>query len=236
MFLNSSRSIVPHPSSTVAELLADSFYGCSTLPLRLLSSVGVRGAPHVREFDSVLAKFLKSVPMLSEHVTQYGAGSIAALPAKHKISAITPSDILQDLRGHTLDTEELVTFLRWWMTPARDKLTSDLVDLLDAATLRGNTGKEICLSSVTSFIDPKVLGLHIPSDGPLPLSLIPIGVSKRFDFKELISLRLKEFIAGLDPDSQDRHRARMLLRVDDVVQATRKENEQQGPLPEEMAE
>ncbi|KAG6369865.1 hypothetical protein JVT61DRAFT_13426 [Boletus reticuloceps] len=157
------------PSSTVAELLADSFYGCSTLPLRLLSSVGVRGAPHVREFDSVLAKFLESVPMLSEHVTQHGARSIAALPAKHKISAITPSDILQDLRGHTLDTEELVAFLRWWMNSARDELTSDLVDLLlSAATLRGNTGEEICLSSVTSFIDPKVLGLHIPSDGPLP--------------------------------------------------------------------
>jgi len=30
--------------------------------------------------------------------------------------------------------------------------------------------------------------------------------------------------------------ARMLLRVDDVVQATRKEKEQQGPPPEEMAE
>ncbi|KAF8125310.1 hypothetical protein EV363DRAFT_1299278 [Boletus edulis] len=182
------------PSSTVAELLADSFYGCSTLPLRLLSSVGVRGAPHVREFDPVLAKFLKSVPMLSEHVTQYGARSIAALPDKHKISAITPSDILEDLRGHTLDTEELVTFLRWWMNSARDELASDLVDqLLSAATLRGNTGEEICLSSVTSFIDPKVLGPHIPSDGPLPLSLIPIGVSWHFDFKELVSLRLKEF-------------------------------------------
>jgi len=30
--------------------------------------------------------------------------------------------------------------------------------------------------------------------------------------------------------------ARMLLRVDDVVQATRKEKEQQGPTPEDMAE
>ncbi|KAF8431325.1 hypothetical protein L210DRAFT_3651207 [Boletus edulis BED1] len=182
------------PSSTVAELLADSFYGCSTLPLRLLSSVGVRGAPHVREFNSVLAKFLKSVPMLSEHVTQFGARSIAALPDKHKISAITPSDILEDLRGHTLDTEELVAFLRWWMNSARDELAADLVDqLLSTPTLRGNTGEEICLSSVTSFIDPKVLGPHIPSDGPLPLSLIPIGVSWHFDFKELVSLRLKEF-------------------------------------------
>ncbi|KAF8121009.1 hypothetical protein EV363DRAFT_1133107, partial [Boletus edulis] len=72
--------------AAITELLADSFYGCSTLPSRLLSSVGVRGAPHFREFDSVLAKFLKSVPMLSEYVTQYGARSIAALPDKHNFT------------------------------------------------------------------------------------------------------------------------------------------------------
>ena len=59
---------------------------------------------------------------------------------------------------------------------------------------------------------------------------------------------------GPDPDPQDGDRglclairciyrtytflqaARMLLRVDDVVQATRKEKEQHGPPPEEMAE
>ncbi|KIJ08708.1 hypothetical protein PAXINDRAFT_182233 [Paxillus involutus ATCC 200175] len=180
------------PSSKVAELLAKSFYGCSTLPLRLLSSVGVRGAPYVRAFDPVLAKFLKSLPMLSEHVTRDGAHSIAALPDQHKIPAITPSDVLQDLRRHTLDVEELVACLRWWITSRRDNLTSNTADLLDAATLCGTDGA-IRLSSITHFIDPKVLGLHIPPDGPLPLSLVPLGISKHFGCEELTSFGWKEF-------------------------------------------
>ncbi|KIJ58355.1 hypothetical protein HYDPIDRAFT_119620 [Hydnomerulius pinastri MD-312] len=120
------------PSSKVAKLLANSFYGCTTLPLRLLSSVGVRGAPDVRAFDPVFAKFLKSLPMLSEYVTRDGAHCIAALPDQHKIPAITLSDVLQDLRRHTLDVEELVECLRWWITPRRDNSTSNTADLLDA--------------------------------------------------------------------------------------------------------
>ncbi|KIJ65877.1 hypothetical protein HYDPIDRAFT_151535 [Hydnomerulius pinastri MD-312] len=120
------------PSPKVAQLLADSFYGCTTLPLRLLSSVGIRGAPDVRAFDPVFAKFLKSLPMLSEYVTRDGAHSIAALPDQHKIPAITLSDVLQDLRRHTLDVEELVACLCWWITSRRDDLTSNTTDLLDA--------------------------------------------------------------------------------------------------------
>ncbi|KAF8431278.1 hypothetical protein L210DRAFT_3651176 [Boletus edulis BED1] len=177
------------PSSTVAELLADSFYGCSTLPLRLLSSVGVRGAPHIREFDSVLAKFLKSVPMLSEHVTQYGAHSIAALPDKHKISAITPSDILQDLRGHTMNAEELIALLRWLIAQGQDDLTPKV---LNAATF-GNAGGKTRLSSIHYFLDPQVLGVYIPPDGPLPLSLIPLDISKHFGCKELTRFGWEEF-------------------------------------------
>ncbi|KAF9219018.1 hypothetical protein BS17DRAFT_468537 [Gyrodon lividus] len=179
------------PSSKVAQLLANSFYGCSTLPLRLLTSVGVRGAPDVRVFDPVFAQFLKSLPMLSEHVTCAGARFIAALTDLHKIPAITPSDILQDLRRHTLDVEELVACLRWWITSRRDDLTLNMADLLGAATLRG-TGGTIHLSSITYFIDPNVLGLHIPPDGPLPLSLVPLGISKHFGCKELTGFTCEE--------------------------------------------
>ncbi|KAF8131205.1 hypothetical protein EV363DRAFT_1584042 [Boletus edulis] len=180
------------PLSKVAELLTGSFYGCSTLPLRLLSFVGVRGAPDVRAFDPVLVKFLKSLPMLSEYVTRDGAHSIAKLPDKHKIPAIRLSDILQDLRRHTLGAEELVACLRWWINARQDYSASDTADLLDAATICG-AGGVVRLSSITCFINPNVLGLHIPPDGPLPLSLIPLDVSKSFDCEELTSFGLEEF-------------------------------------------
>ncbi|KAI6004333.1 hypothetical protein EDC04DRAFT_2908168 [Pisolithus marmoratus] len=180
------------PSPRVAELLAKSFYGCSTLPIRLLSSVGVRRASDIRVFDPAVAKFLKFLPMLSEDVTRDCARSIAALRDHYKISSVTPSDVLQELSHHTLDIEELVACLRWWITWRRNSLTSNPADLLRAASLQ-DTGGVIRLSSITYFIDPNVLGLHIPPDGPLPSSLIPLGVSKYFGCTELISFGWKEF-------------------------------------------
>ncbi|KAF8431347.1 hypothetical protein L210DRAFT_3487780 [Boletus edulis BED1] len=182
------------PESTVPELLANSFYGCSTRPLRLFSSVGVREAPDVRMFHPALAKFLKSLPMLSERVTAQGWRSITALPNKHKVPKITPSDIVQDLRHNTLDAEELVACLQWAIS-RQDDFTPKMVDLLDAATLR-SAGGAICLSSITCFIDPKVLGLHIPPDGPLPLSLVPLGISEHFSRRDLNRIGWEEFTAA----------------------------------------
>ncbi|KAI6022005.1 hypothetical protein EDC04DRAFT_2937394 [Pisolithus marmoratus] len=182
------------PSSKVAELLMKSFYGCSTRPLLLLSSVGVRRAPDVRAFDMECAKFVKSLPMLSEDATGYCAHFITRLPDQHKIGAMTPSDVVQDLRCHTLDVEELVACLRWWITitSRRDDWNPSTYDLLDAATLRGTCGT-IRLSSITYFIDPEALGLHIPPNGPLPLSLIPLGIGKHFNREGLTSFGWKEF-------------------------------------------
>ena len=180
------------PSSKVAELLAESFYGCSTVPLRLLTLVGIREPPDIRKFDPMIAKFLKSFPMLSEYVTKEGAHSIAALPVQHEISAITLSDVLQDLRRHPLDVEELVACLNWWLTFERGYRNFIMADLFGAITLRGSAGT-ICLSSITHFIDPQVLGSHIPPDGPLPLSLTPLNIAKHFDRKDLSNFRWKEF-------------------------------------------
>ncbi|KAI6118917.1 hypothetical protein EDD16DRAFT_1584413 [Pisolithus croceorrhizus] len=51
----------------------------------------------------------------------------------------------------------------------------------------------MCLASITHFIDPKVLGLYIPLNGPLPLSLIPLGVSQHFSREEVSGFGWKEF-------------------------------------------
>ena len=171
------------PSSKVADLLSKSFYGCSTLPLSLLSSVGVRRAPEVKAFDAELAKFLKSIPMLSEYIARDGALSISKLPPPHNICAITPSDVLRNLRLRPLDAMELVACLYWWITSGCDD-QMETSDLFDAATFRGRSGT-IHLSSITHFIDSKTFGPYIPFDGPLPLSLIPLNISKHFHLEDL---------------------------------------------------
>lgn len=180
------------PSPKVAQLLVKSFHECSTLPLMFLSSVGVLGSPDVRAFDSAFAKFLKSLPMLSEYATVNCAHFIRALPDRHKIPETTPSDILRTLCCSTLGAEELAECLRWWISSRLDSQTLDMADLLQAASFGGTHG-DIRLSSITHFVDPKILGPHIPHDGPLPPTILPIAVSTRFSPEDLATFGWEEF-------------------------------------------
>jgi hypothetical protein len=180
------------PSGKVSQLLEAAFYGCSTAPLRLLSSAGVRSVPEIKEWDLALAKFLKFLPMLPQYVTQECLHIIKALPDQHKISPITFLDILQDLRKHTLNQEELVACLRWWMS-RKDGLAHNPTQLLSEITLGNANGTPLHLSSVKYFIGSESLEARIPLDGPLPASLMPLDVTTKFTPKDLMSFGWQEF-------------------------------------------
>ena len=179
------------PSAKVARLLEAAFYRCSTEPLSLLSSVGVRSAPEVRECDLAFAKFLKYLPMLPHYVIQECPRIIKALPDQHKISRITFLDVLQDLRKHSLNQEEVVACLRWWMS--RKDGSAHNTELLSAITLSGENGTPLQLSSVKYFIGSESIKANIPLDGPLPTALISYDITRRFGSTDLMSLGWREF-------------------------------------------
>ncbi|KAF8549066.1 hypothetical protein OG21DRAFT_1500623 [Imleria badia] len=179
------------PSTKVARLLEDAFHGCSTAPLRLLSSAGVRLAPEIKECDVDCARFLKYLPMLPHYVIQECPRIIEALPDQHKISRITLSDVLQDLHKHALTQEELVACLRWWLT-RKDGLAHN-ADLLSATTLGSATGPPLQLSSVKYFVGSESIKAHIPLDGPLPASLISRDITMKFTPVDLMSFGWQEF-------------------------------------------
>ncbi|KAI9455535.1 hypothetical protein HD554DRAFT_273220 [Boletus coccyginus] len=177
------------PSPTVALELQRAFYACSTSPLRLLSSVGVHYASDIRSFDLLCDKFLKHVPMLSPDVTDVGEGIIKALPDEHKIRTITLSDVLQDLRGHTLDEGELVAYLQWQI---RQRFAG-MPELLQATCFWAADGTSVKLSSIQYFINSSGPGAHILSDGPLPASLMPPEITKHFAPTSLASFGWQGF-------------------------------------------
>ena len=180
------------PSAKVAQSLEAAFYGCSTAPLRLLSSTGVRSAPEIREYDPALSKFLKYLPMLPRYVIQECPRLIEALPDQHKISPITSLDVLQDLRKHPLNREELVACLRRWMS-WEDGLAHEAAELLSAITLGNPNGTPLRLSSFKYFIGSESPEAHIPLDGPLPASLMPHDITTKFTPTALMSFGWKEF-------------------------------------------
>ena len=178
------------PSLTVGQLLQDAFYACSTSPLRLLSSIGVRYAPHIRLFDPLCDKFLKHVPMLSQDVTIAGKGIIEALQGEHKIRTITLEDVLQDLHMHTLDEEELVACLQWQIPRG----SVGIAELKQVTCFCGSAdGTSVKLSSIQYFIDSNGPGANIPSDGPLPPFLMPPKITQHFTPAYLESFAWQRF-------------------------------------------
>ncbi|KAF8415202.1 hypothetical protein L210DRAFT_3465017 [Boletus edulis BED1] len=180
------------PLSKVARLLEVAFYGCSTVPLSLLSSTGVRLAPEIKECNLAVAMFLKYLPMLPHYVIQECPRAVEALLAQHKISPITLSDILQDLRTHVLTQEELVACLRWWMNQ-KNVSPQDTTRLLSAITIHSANGSPLQLSSVEYFVGPKSLKACIPLDGPLPTSLMSHDITTGFTPTALMRFGWQEF-------------------------------------------
>ena len=178
------------PSSKVTKEMQPSFYSCSTSPLRLLSSVGVRHTTEIRSFDAHRSKFLKYVPMLPPEVTEMAASIVNALPKEHKIHAITLQDMLQDLIDRPLDEAKLRAYLEWQISQGS---SADMVKLLEVVSFRSANGTNMQLSTITSCIDPEGLGAHIPSDGPMPPCLIPRGIAKHFSLKQLARIGWREF-------------------------------------------
>ena len=181
------------PSEKVAKLLGDAFYRCSTAPLRLLSSVGIRLSPEIKEYDPAVVTFLKYLPILPQYVAQECPKFVKDLPDGHKVLPPTVSDILQDLKKHALTQEEFADCI-WWWTSRKDVLEDETAQLLSVITICRTNGSLLQLSSVTHFIDPESLTARIPLDGPLPVFLMPYDISAALTQRVgLTSLGWQEF-------------------------------------------
>ncbi|KAH7882874.1 hypothetical protein F5I97DRAFT_1930497 [Phlebopus sp. FC_14] len=185
------------PSSEVSRLLEVAFYGCSTLPVKLLCSAGVRDAPDIREPDPTFSRFLKHLPVLPQATIQEGALTVKALQDRGMISPITFLDVLSELRHHPLNEDELVACLQWWtgLSQGNDTVNMPQIrsELLNAAVLVGADGKVVPLASVEYFINARSLGAHIPLDSPLPESLISLSITKHFSTAQLTTFNWREF-------------------------------------------
>jgi hypothetical protein len=186
------------PSSKVGRLLEDSFYGSSTVPLRMLSSVGVREASDIKEHDPIFTEFLKDVPMLPQSVIHECGRTIKTLQNQGMISPVTVSDVLHDLRQRQLNKEELVSCLRWWIGLKQDSSAINLAQLLEVSVFSNADGSILPLSSVRYFVDPQTLGGRIPQDSPLANSLLPQDIAKQFTPAELSSFGWQEFTVDDD--------------------------------------
>ena len=164
------------------------FFDCATTrPFSIISSKGVRGASEVHVPDPELSDFLNRLPVISEDIVNGAKTMIAGLRARGMIKSVTLVDVLKELRSGPLSETEAVACLKWWIGVTKRGNDPNLVQgrsrLLDAleVSIPGPPKKIIKLSHAQTFINPRSGGTIIPTEGPLPSTLLPTTITRSFD-------------------------------------------------------
>jgi Protein of unknown function (DUF3684) len=171
------------------------FFACATThPFSIISSEGVRSASQIHIPDPEFSGFLKRLPVISEDIVNGAKIMIAALRARGMIKNVTFVDVLNELRMRPLSETETVACLKWWISVTKQGNNPNLLQgrsqLLDAlvVSITGPPEKIMKLSGAQTFLSSRVAGTIIPTDGPLPSTLLPTTISRSFDPDVLTSV------------------------------------------------
>ena len=183
------------PSSVVSNSMEAAFFTCATIhPFSIISSEGVRSASQVRIPDPEFSGFLKRLPVISDDIVNGAKTMIVALRSRGMIKDITFVDVLNELRSHPLSETETIACLKWWIgitkkgnNPNLHQGRSQLLDAL-VVSITGPPEKIMKLSDAQTFLNSRAGGATIPTDGPLPSTLLPTTITRSFDPDVLVSV------------------------------------------------
>ena len=171
------------------------FFACATThPFSIISSEGVRSASQVHIPDPEFSGFLKRLPVISEDIVNGAKTMINALRARGMIKNVTFVDVLNELRLRPLSETETVACLKWWIGVTKQGSNLNLLQgrsqLLDAlvVSVTGPPEKVMKLSNAQTFLNSRAGGAIIPTDGPLPSTLLPSSITRSFDPEVLASV------------------------------------------------
>ncbi|KAH9990216.1 hypothetical protein BJV74DRAFT_837251 [Russula compacta] len=183
------------PSAVVSNSMESAFFGCATAhPFSIISSEGVRSASQVHIPDPEFSGFLKRLPIISEDIVDGAKIMIAALRTRGMIKNVTFVDVLNELRMRPLSETETVACLKWWVGVVKQGNNPNLLhgrsQLLDAliVSISGPPEKLMNLSDAQTFLNSRSGGALIPTDGPLPSTLLPTSITRSFDPDVLASV------------------------------------------------
>jgi Protein of unknown function (DUF3684) len=183
------------PSPVVSNSMEAAFFTCATThPFSIISSEGVRSASQVHIPDPEFSGFLKRLPVISDDIVNGAKTMIAALRSRGMIKNITFVDVLNELRLRPLSETETIACLKWWIGVAKKGNNPNLLQgrsqLLDAlvVSITGPPEKIMKLSDAQTFLNSRAGGATIPTDGPLPSTLLPTAITRSFDPDVLVSV------------------------------------------------
>jgi hypothetical protein len=170
------------------------FFACATTqPFSIISSDGVRNLSQVHIPNPEFSGFLKRLPLIPEDIVNGAKAMVAALRSREMIKDITFVDVLNELRLRPLSEKETVECLKWWIGVTRQgntlKRLQERTQLLDAlvVSVSGPLKKRMRLSNTQTFLNSKTEAI-IPTDGPLPSTVVPTSIASSFDPDVLASV------------------------------------------------
>jgi hypothetical protein len=176
--LYAMKSFVFHPSTPdpkVSQIIKDAFYNCSTTDkFPFISDQGIRYTKDIRLHNLQFAHFMKT-PVFPAQLRPISISM--ALPEHLRIGTYTFKDVVKELDSRCLSESEMAACLRWWGTafgsqgPLDEQHKKWRSELLKAGRTHSG-GKDVRLSSISKFIDGRMLGVRRPDD-PLPEDTIP---------------------------------------------------------------
>lgn len=176
--LYAMKSFVFHPSTPdpkVSRLIKDAFYTCSTIDrFPFISDQGIRYTKDIRLYHHHFAHFM-TTPVFPVELRPILTSM--TLPEPLRIGPYTFKDVVKELNSRWLSEAEMAACLRWWSTsfgsqgPLDEQQRKWRNELLKAGRTHSG-GKEVRLSSISKFIDGRMLSVR-RSDDPLPDDTIP---------------------------------------------------------------
>jgi Protein of unknown function (DUF3684) len=189
----------------VSSLMETAFFACSAArPFPIIASDGVRNASEVYILHPEFSGFIKRLPVISEDIFDGAKTMIAALRSRGMIKNITFVDVLDELRSRPLSETETVECLKWWIGVTKDgndlKVSRERSQLLDAleVSVTGPCKKTMKLSDAQTFLKSKTSEAIIPTNGPLPSTLLPTSITSSFDRDTLASAFLWRELSIVD--------------------------------------
>lgn len=180
------------PQEVVSSLTEASFFASEgNSSLTLISQLGPTPANRLRLPNPALSPFIKSIPIIPDHIAAGAPSLITTLRERSLVRDISLDDVLTDLGAHPLSITEAQEAFKWWLTLAQNRSynSSLLSRLKDAAMLvvpdpDTKEDRVFPLGAFKFFLNPKT----VPTDMPLPVETLPFDLTKSMNPADLVKV------------------------------------------------
>ncbi|CAG8703351.1 13798_t:CDS:10, partial [Dentiscutata erythropus] len=163
------------PDFKVGSIIETQFYKCCSSQLSLLSTHGVKAINLIRLPSPEMTAFIKTIPVVPKILMDkcelfFHRANIIL----HIIEKISINDIFEELKNRTLDKDEMIALMEWWITKIFSITDHD--KFIKLATINIEN-KVLHLKNIRHFLNPGIInpGLDVPSD------VLPYAISQHFN-------------------------------------------------------